>query len=147
MHRSLLCAILAVSLPVAASAQSVGLKLGFSQGDLPGVYGGFDFKLPSLPIRLDADAWSAFEDFGGRSAGYALTVNYVKNARSFYYGAGLGYARATERNDDFDSFATKFLIGGKVPFTGASLEGSLIWAQHAIGRVHTVGTISLVWRT
>ncbi len=147
MSRSLLCAFLVVSLSAAASAQSTGLKLGFSQGDLPGVYGGLDFKLPSLPLRLDADAWSAFEDFGDRSAGYALTLNYVKSARSIYYGAGVGYANARERDRGFDSLATKFLVGGKVPFTGASLEGSLIWAQRAIGRAHTVGTISLVWRS
>lgn len=151
VYRPLLCAIAALSVSAAASAQSAapsfGYKLGLSQGDSIGLYGGVDFKLPSLPIRLDADAWSAFQDFGDRSAGYALTANYVKSLPAIYYGAGVGYARARERNNDFDTVAVKFLVGGKIPFAGAGLEGSLIWTQHSIGQVHTIGTVSLVWRT
>lgn len=132
-------------LPAAASAQSVvpsfGLKLGYFQGDLPGVAAGADFRLPSRPIRLDADVWSAFSDFGDRDAGTAFTVNYVKDLPLVYVGGGLGYSYGRDGDGRFNSVVAKLFVGGKVPFLGTGLEGALILGEH------TVGTISIVWRT
>lgn len=133
-------------LPAAASAQdvpiipSIGVKLGYFQGDLPGVAAGIDFKLPSRPIRFDADAWSAFSDFGNRDAGTAFTVNYVKTLPIVYVGAGLGYAYGRDGDGSFNSLAGKLFVGGRVPLVGANLEAALIVSQH------TVGTISFVWK-
>lgn len=138
----------AAALPGLAGAQSnipflpsVGVKLGYSQGDLPGVVGGVDFKIPTAPIRLDADAWSSFADFGRKSAGTAFTVNYVKSIPFVYVGAGVGYAYGYDKNHNhFDSVAGKIFVGGKVPFLGAGLEGALLFSDH------TVGMITATWR-
>lgn len=133
--------------PAAASAQSlpllpsIGLKVGYSQGDLPGVTGGIDFKLPTQPIRLDADAWSSFADFGRKSAGTAFTVNYVKSLPLIYVGGGVGYSYGYDKHhNQFDSVAGKLFVGGRVPILGANLEGALLFSNH------TVGMVSLVFR-
>ena len=150
MRRLALLGLLALPLlPVAAQAQtsnipflpSVGVKIGYSQGDLPGIIGGVDFKLPTAPVRLDADAWASFADFGKKSAGTAFTVNYVKSIPFVYLGAGIGYAYGVNKNEDhFDSVAGKIFVGGKIPFLGTNLEGALIFSDH------TVGSITLVYR-
>ena len=133
-------------LPAAASAQTVpglppvGFKIGYMQGELPGVAVGLDFKLPSRPIRFDADAWSAFSNFGKRDAGTAFTVNYVKQLPIVYVGGGLGYAYGRSGDGHFDSVAGKLFVGGRIPLIGTALEGALIFSDH------TVGTVSLVYR-
>lgn len=119
---------------------SFGIKLGYAQSELPGVTAGIDFKIPTQPIRLDADVWSAFSNFGKRDAGTAFTVNYFKQLPFVYVGAGVGYAYGLDGDGHFDSPAAKVFVGGKVPFLGAGVEGSLIFSER------TVGTISLVWR-
>ncbi len=149
MRRLVRLAFLALPLlPAAAQAQSsipflpeFGVKLGYSQGDLPGVIGGLDFKLPTAPVRLDGDAWASFADFGKKSAGTAFTVNYVKSIPFVYLGAGVGYAYGVNKDrDHFDSFAGKIFVGGKIPFLGTNLEAALLFSDH------TVGSISLVYR-
>ena len=132
-------------LPALASAQSLlpsfGAKIGYSQGDLPGVTAGLDFKLPLQPIRLDADVWSSFADFGRKSAGTAFTINYVKSLPLIYVGAGVGYAYGYDKDhNQFDSVAGKLFVGGKLPVLGANIEGALLFSDH------TVGMISLVYR-
>lgn len=133
-------------LPVAAKAQTVpllppiGFKLGYVQGEKPGVGVGVDFKIPTQPLRLDLDAWSAFENFGKRDAGTAFTVNYVKELPFVYVGAGVGYAYGRNGDGHFDSPAGKLFVGGKIPFLGTALEGALLFSDH------TVGSISLVYR-
>lgn len=133
--------------PCAALAQvEFHGKVGYSQGDQPGAYVGLDYGRPQSLVRFDLDAYSAFVHFGDRSSAIALTANYVERYRTFYAGIGVGYIRGRERDDSFDSVATKFLVGSRVPGTNLSLEGSLIWAQHSIGSIHTVGTLSLVYK-
>ena len=132
-------------LPALAHGQSVlpsfGIKVGYSQGDLPGLAGGLDFKLPASPIRLDADVWASFADFGKKSAGTAFTVNYLKQLPLVYVGAGLGYAYGVDKHrNHFDGVAGKIFVGGKIPFAGTGVEGALIFSDHV------VGTISLVYR-
>lgn len=135
-------------LPVLAHAQSsvpflpsVGVKIGYSQGDLPGLMGGLDFKLPTAPVRFDADAWASFANFGKESAGTAFTVNYVKSIPFVYLGAGVGYAYGVDKNrNHFDDFAGKVFVGGKLPFLGTNLEGALLFTDHV------VGSITLVYR-
>ncbi|GEM_PF-6158400 len=140
-------------LPAAASAapdpvQSLplipqfGVKLGYMQGEKPGVAGGIDFKVPTQPIRLDLDAWSAFQDFGKRDAGTAFTVNYLYRfpVVPVYAGAGVGYAYGRNGDGRFNTLAGKLFVGGKVPLLGAGLEGALLFSDH------TIGTVSLVWR-
>ncbi len=135
------------ALPAAASAQdlplvpAVGLKLGYYQGDLPGVAAGVDFRIPSRPIRLDADVFSSFSNFGDRDAGTAFTINYVKDLPFVYVGAGLGYTYGIDGDGHYNNVAGKLFVGGKVPFLGAGVEGALLISER------TVGTISLVWRT
>lgn len=134
-------------LPTLASAQkipllpSVGLKVGYAQSDLPGVTGGVDFKLPMQPIRLDADAWASFADFGKKSAGTAFTVNYVKTLPLIYVGGGVGYAYGIDKEaDHFTTVAGKIFVGGSLPLIGGNIEGALIFSKH------TVGMVSLVFR-
>ncbi len=146
MRKLALFGLLALPLlPALASAQSIlpsfGVKLGYSQGDLPGVTGGLDFKLPASPIRLDADAWASFADFGKKSAGTAFTVNYFKQLPIVYVGAGLGYAYGVDKHrDHFDGLAGKVFVGGKIPLLGAGVEGALLFSNHV------VGSITLVYR-
>ena len=147
--RSLRLALLALPLlPALASAQSLpllpsfGLKLGYSQSDLPGLAAGADFKVPMTPIRLDADVWGSFADFGKRSAGTALTANYVfDKVPLVYFGGGVGYAYGIDKDSDhFNQVAGKVFVGGKVPFLGTGLEGALLFSKR------TVFTLSAVWR-
>ena len=147
--RSLRLALIALPfVPALAHAQSVpllssvGLKLGYSQSDLPGVAAGVDFKVPLTPIRLDADVWGSFADFGERSAGTALTANYLFDKLPLvYFGAGVGYAYGVDKDSDhFNQVAGKVFVGGKVPFIGTGLEGALIFSKR------TVFTLSAVWR-
>lgn len=134
-------------LPSAASAQSVpllpsvGLKIGYAQSDLPGVSGGIDVKIPTQPIRIDADAWASFADFGKKSAGTAFTVNYVKTLPLVYVGGGVGYSYGIDKESDhFTTVAGKLFVGGSLPLIGGNIEGALIFSKH------TVGMISLVFR-
>lgn len=132
-------------LPALSSAQGIpllpsfGLKLGYSQGDLPGLTAGVDFKLPAMPIRLDADVWGSFADFGKRSAGTALTANYIKTLPLIYVGGGVGYAYGIDDRDHFTQVAGKVFVGGKVPLIGTGLEGALIFSRR------TIFTLSAVW--
>ncbi len=145
--RPLRLALLALPLvPAFAHAQSIpllpsfGVKLGYSQSSLPGVTGGIDFKIPMSPIRLDADYWSSFDDFGKNAAGTAITANYIKTLPLIYVGGGVGYANGLDDHEHFSQVAGKVFIGGKVPLIGTGLEGSLIFAKK------TVFTLSAVWR-
>jgi hypothetical protein len=119
-----------------------GVKLGYMQGERPGVAAGVDFKIPTQPLRFDIDAWSAFQDFGQRDAGTAFTLNYYYRfpVIPLYAGAGLGYVYGRNGDGHFDSVAAKIFVGGQVPFLGAGLEGALLFSDH------TVGMVSLVWR-
>lgn len=134
------------TLPAAASAQTlpllppVGFKIGYYQGELPGVAAGLDFKLPTQPIRLDADVWSAFSNFGDRDAGTAFTVNYFKQLPIVYVGGGVGYSYGRDGDGHFNTVVGKLFVGGKVPFLGTGVEGAVILGEH------TLGTISLVYR-
>ena len=133
-------------LPVLASAQSlpllpaIGLKVGYSQSDLPGIHGGVDVKIPTKPIRFDADAWSSFADFGKKSAGTALTVNYVfDKVPLVYFGAGLGYVYGFDKNKDhYTSLAGKLFVGTKLPLIGGNIEGALIVGEHPVGMIDLV---------
>lgn len=143
--RRLVCLALPL-LPALAAAQdlplipSFGVKLGYAQSELPGVAVGFDFKIPTQPLRFDADAWSSFSNFGDRDAGTAFTVNYFKQLPFVYVGAGVGYAYGIDGDGHFDSVAGKVFVGGRVPLLGAGVEGALIFSER------TVGIVSLVWR-
>lgn len=146
--RTLRLALLALPLvPAFAHAQEVpvlnsfGFKLGYAQSDLPGVFAGVDFKLPMSPLRIDADAWGSFADFGKKSAGTGLTLNYVKALPLIYVGAGVGYAYGVDKDKDhFNSVAGKIFVGGKVPVLGTGLEGALLFAKTP------VFSLSAVWR-
>lgn len=131
-------------IPAVASAQSVlpsvGIKLGYAQSNLPGLAAGVDFKIPTTPIRLDADVWTAFKNFGSGDDGFALTANYVKDFPLVYAGLGVGYANGEFDDDSFNTVAGKVFVGGKVPILGAGVEGALIFTKK------TVFTLSFVWR-
>lgn len=134
-------------LPALAHAQSlpllpsIGLKVGYSQGDLPGVIGGVDFKLPAAPIRVDADAWASFAEFGKKSAGTAFTINYVKTLPLIYVGGGVGYAYGVDKHrNHFNDPAGKLFVGGHIPIVGANIEGALLFSNRV------VGSITLVFR-
>ena len=146
MRRPVRLALLALPLlPAAAQAQSIpflptfGVKVGYSQGDLPGVTGGLDFKLPTSPVRLDADAWASFANFGKKSSGTAFTVDYVKSIPFVYVGGGVGYAYGVDKHGDhFDDFAGKLFVGGHIPLVGANLEGAVLFTDHVVGSVTLV---------